>query len=115
MGQEDQCLFRAAQEISGRQEERRQGPVALVLNRAGHVISADVAESSGDRAYDDAAVAMVHRSDPVPTAAALTEDQFSFTLPVIFTRQASGSNSRAALATGRRSIRVSPAVSADKA
>jgi TonB family protein len=59
--------------------------VALVLNRRGNVLSANVVESSGDQAYDDAAIAMIHRSDPVPAPPAdLTEDQFAFTLPVIF-------------------------------
>jgi len=59
--------------------------LALVLNRRGNVVSANVVESSGDPAYDDAAIAMVHRSDPVPAPPAdLTQDQFSFTLPVIF-------------------------------
>ena len=49
------------------------------------LVTADVVESSGDRAYDDAAIAMIHRSDPVPPPPAdLTQDQFSFTLPVIF-------------------------------
>jgi periplasmic protein TonB len=59
--------------------------LALVLNRLGNIVSVGVAESSGDTAYDDAAVAMVHRSDPVPKPpAGLTDDQFSFTLPVNF-------------------------------
>ena len=59
--------------------------VALVLNRRGNVISANVVESSGDQAYDAAALAMIHRSDPVPAPPAdLTEDQFAFSLPVIF-------------------------------
>jgi TonB family protein len=59
--------------------------VALVLNRRGNVISANVVESSGDQAYDQAALAMIHRSDPVPAPPAdLNEDQFAFSLPVIF-------------------------------
>lgn len=59
--------------------------LALVLNRLGHVVSVDVKESSGDQAYDDAAVAMVRRSDPVPKPpAGLTDDEFPFTLPVNF-------------------------------
>ncbi|WP_035723253.1 TonB family protein [Bradyrhizobium sp. ARR65] len=57
----------------------------LVLNRRGNVVSVDVAESSGDAAYDAAAIAMVRRSDPVPPPpAGLTDDQFSFSLPVDF-------------------------------
>ena len=40
--------------------------VGLVLNRRGHVVSATVVESSGDAAFDEAAISMVRRSDPVP-------------------------------------------------
>jgi protein TonB len=59
--------------------------VSLVLNRRGNVVSVDVAESSGDAAFDDAAVSMIRRSDPVPAPpAGLTEDQFSFSLDVRF-------------------------------
>jgi TonB family protein len=61
--------------------------VSLVLNRRGNVISADVAESSGDPAFDDAAVSMIRRSDPVPKPpAGLTDDQFSFSLDVNFNK-----------------------------
>lgn len=59
--------------------------VAVVLNRRGNVVSASVLESSGDPAYDEAALSMIHHSDPVPQPPAeLTEDVFSFTLPVKF-------------------------------
>jgi TonB family protein len=59
--------------------------LSLVLNRRGNVVSVDVTESSGDPAFDNEAVSMVRRSDPVPTPpAALTDDQFSFSLPVNF-------------------------------
>jgi TonB family protein len=61
--------------------------VSLVLNRRGNVVSVDVAESSGDPAFDEAAVSMVRRSDPVPLPpAGLTDDQFSFSLDVKFTK-----------------------------
>jgi periplasmic protein TonB len=61
--------------------------VNLVLNRLGKILSVAVAESSGDPAFDDAAIAMVHRSDPVPPPPAdLTEDEFSFNLPVKFNK-----------------------------
>lgn len=57
----------------------------IVLNRVGNVVSADVARSSGDAAFDEAAVAMIHRSDPVPQPpAGLTQDQFAFSLDVVF-------------------------------
>ena len=59
----------------------------LVLNRLGNVVSVTVAESSGDSAYDEAAISMVRRSDPVPRPpAGLTDDQFAFVLPVNYTR-----------------------------
>jgi periplasmic protein TonB len=59
--------------------------VNLVLNRRGNVVSVAVAESSGDPAFDDAAVSMIRRSDPVPPPpAGLTQDQFAFSLDVNF-------------------------------
>ena len=59
--------------------------VSLVLNRLGHVVSLAIAESSGDPLFDEAALDMVRRSDPVPRPpAALTEDTFSYNLPVDF-------------------------------
>ncbi|MGY4478534.1 cell envelope integrity protein TolA [Bradyrhizobium sp. USDA 3364] len=61
--------------------------IALVLNRVGKVLSVAVMESSGDAAFDDAAVSMVHRSDPVPAPPAdLTQDQFSFSLDVNYNK-----------------------------
>ena len=61
--------------------------VSLVINRLGNILSAAVAESSGDPAFDDAALSMIHRSDPVPTPpAALTDDQFAFSLDVKFSK-----------------------------
>lgn len=61
--------------------------VSLVLNRLGNIVTADVAHSSGDAAFDDAAISMIRRSDPVPAPpAALTDDTFSFSLDVNFTK-----------------------------
>jgi TonB family protein len=61
--------------------------VNLVLNRHGNVVSVGVAESSGDSAFDDAAISMIRRSDPVPRPpAGLTDDQFAFNLTVNFTK-----------------------------
>jgi protein TonB len=61
--------------------------VSLVINRRGNIVSAVVAESSGDAVFDDAALAMIHRSDPVPVPpAGLTDDQFAFSLPVKFSK-----------------------------
>ena len=59
--------------------------VNLVLNRLGHVVSLAVVESSGDPLYDEAAMDMIRRSDPVPRPpAALTDETFSYNLPVDF-------------------------------
>ena len=61
--------------------------VSLVLDRRGNVVSVGVAESSGDAAFDEAAISMIRRSDPVPRPpAGLTDDQFSFSLDVTFTK-----------------------------
>ena len=40
--------------------------VSLVLNRLGNVVQVAVLESSGDPAFDEAAISMIRRSDPVP-------------------------------------------------
>jgi len=59
--------------------------VSLVLNRLGHVVSLAVAETSGDTLFDDAALDMIRRSDPVPRPpAALTDDTFAYNLDVNF-------------------------------
>ena len=59
--------------------------VNIVLERLGHVLSASIAKGSGDTAFDDAALAMVHRSDPVPQPPpAVADEGLSFTLPVNF-------------------------------
>lgn len=59
--------------------------VALVLNRQGHVVQLAIARSSGDPAYDEAAMDMIRRSDPVPRPPAkLTDDTFSYSLDVNF-------------------------------
>ena len=59
--------------------------VNIVINRLGHVVSTTVAQSSGDPLYDEAAMDMVRRSDPVPRPpAGLTDDTFERNLPVDF-------------------------------
>jgi protein TonB len=60
--------------------------VDVTFDRLGHVISSSIAESSGDPAYDKAALAMIHRSDPVPKPPPLVADAgLRFKLPVLFT------------------------------
>jgi TonB family protein len=59
--------------------------VSLVLNRLGHVIELAVLESSGDPRFDEEALSMIRRSDPVPRPpAGLTDDTFSYSLDVNF-------------------------------
>jgi protein TonB len=59
--------------------------VNFALDRMGHVLSTSIAKGSGDPAFDEAALAMVRRSDPVPQPPPLVADEgLSFTLPVIF-------------------------------
>jgi protein TonB len=59
--------------------------VNVTFDRLGHVTSSSIAESSGDPAYDAAALDMLRRSDPVPQPPPLIADEgLSFTLPVVF-------------------------------
>ena len=59
--------------------------VNFVLDRLGHVASVTIVKGSGDPAFDEAALAMVHRSDPVPPPPPLIADEgLSFSLPVVF-------------------------------
>lgn len=59
--------------------------VSFVLDRLGHVLSTHVVKGSGDTSFDDAAIAMLQRSDPVPPPPPLVADEgLTFTLPVIF-------------------------------
>jgi TonB family protein len=49
------------------------------------VLSTSIEKGSGDAAFDEAALAMVRRADPVPVPPPLIADEgLSFTLPVIF-------------------------------
>jgi periplasmic protein TonB len=59
--------------------------VRFTLDRLGHVISTSIEKGSGDAVFDEAALAMVRRSDPVPAPPPLVADEgLSFTVPVIF-------------------------------
>ena len=61
--------------------------VGFVLDRLGHVVSMQVIEGSGDAAYDEAALAMIRRSDPVPRPPPVeADDGLNFTLDVIFSK-----------------------------
>jgi len=59
--------------------------VTFVLDRSGHVLSSSIVRGSGDASFDQAALDMLKRSDPVPAPPPLVADEgLSFTLPVIF-------------------------------
>jgi protein TonB len=59
--------------------------VSFALDRMGHVLSAGIVKGSGDAAFDQAALAMVRRSDPVPQPPpGVADEGLQFTLPVIF-------------------------------
>jgi protein TonB len=59
--------------------------VTFVLDRSGHVLSSSIVQGSGDAAFDQAALDMLKRSDPVPAPPPLIADEgLSFTLPVLF-------------------------------
>jgi protein TonB len=69
--------------------ERSQKAAEILINfeldRMGHVLSTSIVKGSGDTAFDEAALAMVRRSDPVPVPPPLIADEgLNFTLPVIF-------------------------------
>jgi TonB family protein len=59
--------------------------VSFELDRIGHVLSASIAKGSGDAAFDEAALDMVRRSDPVPLPPpAVADEGLTFTMPVRF-------------------------------
>ncbi len=59
--------------------------VTFDLDATGHVLSSSIVQGSGDASFDEAALAMIRRSDPVPTPpAAVVQEGLSFTLPVNF-------------------------------
>lgn len=59
--------------------------VAFTLDRLGHVVSSNVKRSSGDRAFDEAALAMMKRADPVPPPPpVMADDGLTFEVPVMF-------------------------------
>ena len=59
--------------------------VSFALDRMGHVLSTSIIKGSGDKAFDEAALAMIRRADPVPQPPPLVADEgLNFTLPVIF-------------------------------
>jgi periplasmic protein TonB len=70
----------------GKEPNNQKVKVSFAINRRGNVLSVDVVESSGDAAYDAAAISIVRKSDPIPQPpASLTDDRFERTVDIIFT------------------------------
>jgi TonB family protein len=68
-----------------RSAQSAQVTVSFSLDSMGHITASRLVKSSGDAAFDQAALDMLKRSDPVPAPPPLVVDQgLSFTLPVIF-------------------------------
>ena len=68
-----------------RQQKSAEIQVRFTLDRMGHVLATEIEKGSGDAAFDEAALAMVRRSDPVPMPPPVIADEgLTFTLPVIF-------------------------------
>ena len=84
-GQKISAFIKLHQRYPEKKSREAKGTVNLVLNRRGNVVSVNVVGSSGDAAFDQAAISMVRRSDPMPEPPAeLTDDAFSFDMDVIF-------------------------------
>ena len=74
-----------------RQQKTAEITVNFDIDRTGKVLAVNLVKSSGDTAFDEAAMAMVRRSDPLPAPPPLIADEgLSFTLPVIFRVKAKG-------------------------
>jgi periplasmic protein TonB len=59
--------------------------VQFELDRLGHVLKAHILRGSGDPSFDQAALAMMQRANPVPAPPPLVADEgLTFTLPVVF-------------------------------
>jgi len=59
--------------------------VSFSLDRTGHILATGIVRGSGDGSFDQAALAMLQRSNPVPPPPpVIADDGLSFTLPVIF-------------------------------
>ncbi|MBR1250957.1 energy transducer TonB [Bradyrhizobium sp. AUGA SZCCT0169] len=68
-----------------RSQQAAEIAVRFTLDRMGRVLSVSIEKGSGDAAFDEAALSMVRRSDPVPAPPPLIADEgLSFTVPVIF-------------------------------
>jgi periplasmic protein TonB len=65
--------------------------VSFELDDTGHVLSSSIVQGSGDASFDEAALAMIQRSDPVPKPPfVVVQKGLNFTLPVIFRARRGG-------------------------
>jgi TonB family protein len=70
---------------SDRDKKNAEIVVTFVLDRTGRILSSSVVRGSGDASFDEAALAMLRRSNPVPPPPPLVADEgLSFTVPVVF-------------------------------
>lgn len=78
-------LGRHKRNPSGASQSRADVTLTFVLRRDGHVLSAKVSKSSGDASIDQAAMAMMRRSNPVPPPPPVVANQgLTFTIPILF-------------------------------
>ena len=62
--------------------------IAFELDRSGNVLSAEIQKSSGDKRFDDEAVAMIHRASPLPQPPPAQADEgLKFSIDVIFNQK----------------------------
>jgi TonB family protein len=70
---------------SDRNNKNAEIVVSFVLDRTGRILSSNVVRGSGDASFDEAALATLRRSNPVPPPPPLVADEgLSFTMPVVF-------------------------------
>ncbi len=84
-------LDRSKRYPSGAARRSSEVVVSFTLDRIGRVVAASVAKSSGDPAFDEAALAMMRRADPVPQPPPTVADEgLTFTVPVVFRARGRG-------------------------
>jgi len=70
---------------SARSQKSAEILVSFALDRMGRVLAASIVKGSGDNVFDEAALAMLKRADPVPQPPPMiADDGLNFTVPVIF-------------------------------
>ncbi|MGD9658725.1 MAG: energy transducer TonB [Methylocystis sp.] len=70
---------------SGGGRRSAEASVSFTLDRRGHVVNCSIKRSAGHQAFDDAALAMMKRADPVPPPPPVIADEgLTFEVPVQF-------------------------------